>query len=422
MTILIVDDELVSRKTLEKLLSSIDECDSAENGEDALKIVSERRPDLILLDISMTGIDGYEVCRRLKAEPQTEAIPIIFLSAHTKVEEKTRAFGLGGVDYITKPFHKAEVKARVETHLALKKIRENFSEKNTILESQMVEIKEKTEQLRDRDLQLIEMDRTAGIGDLAAGIAHEINNPLGFLKSSFGFLLKRMNQMAEAMDYWNDKDVPAPLVKKYKDYLDEKNLIDIRDMLDKRSDRINRGIERISTIVDSLRSFSRVDLATSGRIDLNQSIEEAITIMNVENTRYVAFEKELQDVPPLPCDTLGVNQCLHHVLKNALDAVDDNGTIKIRTAYDEKEDRITIRIADDGKGMSPEVLRKACNPFFTTKEVGSGTGVGLSLTEKIIRRHGGDIDITSTEGMGTTVTMRFPATGKGAVADSKTDT
>lgn len=96
MTILIVDDELVSRKTLEKLLSSIDECDSAENGEDALKIVSERRPDLILLDISMTGIDGYEVCRRLKAEPQTEPIPIIFLSAHTKVEEKTRAFGLGG--------------------------------------------------------------------------------------------------------------------------------------------------------------------------------------------------------------------------------------------------------------------------------------------------------------------------------------
>ncbi|MEE8399044.1 MAG: HAMP domain-containing sensor histidine kinase, partial [Desulfobacterales bacterium] len=235
-------------------------------------------------------------------------------------------------------------------------------------------------------------------------------------------LSKRMYQMAEALGYWNDRDVPESLVKEYEDYLAEKNLDDIKDTIDKRSDRINRGIERIATIVDSLRSFSRVDLATTGKIDINQSIQEAITIMNVENTGDVAFEKELQDVPPLPCDTLGLNQCLHHVLKNALDAVDDDGVIKVGTTYDKEQDQITIEITDNGKGMSPEVLRKARNPFFTTKEVGSGTGVGLSLTEKIIKRHGGNVDMTSTEGMGTTVTMRLPVAGGGTAAASDTDT
>lgn len=412
MKILIVDDELVSRKKLEKIMESLGECESVENGEDALKIaMTENPPDLILLDIMMPGIGGYEVCKRLKAAPETKDIPVIFLSAMDDKADIIQGLEMGAVDYITKPFHKAEVKARALTHLSLKKMREDLYAQNIILESQVKEIQEKTEQLRQKDLQLIEMDRIAGIGSLAAGIAHEINNPLGFVKSSIGFIKKGVDKMVGALRYWDDKPVSEPLLKDYEDYLVQINFEHLTNSLDTKFDRIERGIERIIKIVNSLRSFSRLDMETIGKIDINQSIEDAVEILSTQDAKDVELIKELQEVPLMECSPNEINQCLLHVLKNALDAVDHNGIVKMITSYNEDEDQIIIRIVDNGKGMSPEVARQALNPFFTTKAVGSGTGVGLSLTEGIIKRHGGMINISSKEGEGTTVEMSLPAVG-----------
>ncbi len=409
MKILIVDDELVSRRTLQKLMDSFGQCDAVENGEEALKIAtSESPPDLILLDIMMPGMDGYEVCEKLKADPQTKEIPVIFLSANTEIEDIIRGFELGAVDYITKPFHKTEVKARAQTHLSLKEMREELHAQNIVLERQIEEIQEKTEELRQKDLQLIEMDRIAGIGTLAAGIAHEINNPLGFLKSSMGSVKKGVDKMVAAVKYWDDKSVPEPLMNGYKEYLAETNLDHIIESLDARFDRIKRGIERIMKIVNSLKSFSRLDMETVGKLDINKSIEDAVDVLSTEEVKDVEFVKELVEVPLVECSGNEINQCLLHVLKNALDAVAPAGTIKMTTSYNDKEDQIIVRIADNGKGMSPEEARQALNPFFTTKAVGSGTGVGLSLTETIIKRHGGMIDLSSTEGEGTMVTMTLP--------------
>ena len=174
-------------------MENLGDCAAAENGEDGLKIAtSENPPDLILLDILMPGMDGYGVLERLQNIPRTKEIPVIFLSAMDEKRDVIRGLEMGAVDYITKPFHSAEVKARVRTHLSLK---------------------EKTEQLRQKDLQLIEMDRMAGIGTLAAGIAHEINNPLGFIKSSVGSLKKGLNKMIGVVKYWDDKPVSESLMK-----------------------------------------------------------------------------------------------------------------------------------------------------------------------------------------------------------------
>ena len=125
--------------------------------------------------------------------------------------------------------------------------------------------------------------------------------------------------------------------------------------------------------------------------------------------------KRVPGCPLIECYPNEINQCLLHVLNNTLDAVDHKGIIKVMTSYIEEEKRVVTRIADDGRGMSPEVLKQAFNPFFTTKPVGSGTGVGLSITERIMRRHGGNINISSKEGEGTMVTMTLP----GAVKMSK---
>ena len=413
MKILIVDDELVSRMKLQKIMESFGEYDAVENGEDALKIaMSEYPPDLILLDIMMAGMDGFEVCKRLKADPKTKDIPVIFLTTHTDIESVTRGFELGAVDYITKPFHKAEVKARARTHLSLKKMRVDLYKKNIILESQMKELHEKTEQLRQKDLQLLEMDRVVGIATLAAGIAHEINNPLGFVKSSIGFVKKSVDKMVGAVRYWDDKPVPEPLMKDYKDYLTQLNFDHAAGSLGEKFDRIKKGIERIMKIVNSLRSFSRVDREEIGKIDINKSIEEAIEILSARELEDVEFVKELQEAPLMQCSANSINQCLLHTIQNAIDAVDGRGMIKIISSYNEKENQILVKIIDNGKGMSPEVLRQAFNPFFTTKAVGSGTGVGLSMTERIIKRHGGKINISSKKGEGTTVTMLLPVVGE----------
>ena len=251
----------------------------------------------------------------------------------------------------------------------------------------------------------------AGIGALAAGIAHEINNPLGFVKSSAGVLKKSLDQMIGAVKYWEDKPVPEPLLKDYNDYLSGINFEHLTNSLDARYDRIKRGIERIMKIVNSLKSFSRVDMEAVGKIDINQNIEEAIEILSTQDDKDVEFVKEFREVPLMECSPNEINQCLLHILKNALDAIDQKGTIKITTSYDEKEGGISIRLIDNGKGMSPEVLRQAQNPFFTTKAVGSGTGLGLSLTERIIKRHGGNLNISSKEGEGTTVMMSLPVVG-----------
>ena len=413
MKILIVDDELVSRKTLQKLLESVGECETAENGKDALTIaMSETPPDLVLLDIIMPEMDGFEVCRRLKAAPGLKDVPVIFLSANAEIKDITRGFELGAVDYITKPFHKTEVRARVETHLSLKKMREDLHGKNIVLEQQVEEIKEKTEQLRAKDLQLVEMDRIAGIGTLAAGIAHEINNPLGFLKSAMGFLKKSMNKILAAANYWDDKPLPEELAKGYSDYLKTLNFDHISNTVDKKFDALERGIERIMTIIKSLKRFSRVDMESIGNMNINESIDDAVEIFSTEETEKIEFIKEPGEIPSVECSASEINQCLLHLLTNAIDAVENEGRIVLKTSLDEAGSNIIIRITDNGKGMSPEVLRRSRSPFFTTKEVGAGTGVGLSMTEMIIKNHGGTMDISSAENEGTTVTLTLPVVGK----------
>lgn len=273
-------------------------------------------------------------------------------------------------------------------------------------------VKEQTDQLREKDIKLLEMDRIAGIATLAAGVAHEINNPLSFVKSSIGFVKKNMNKMLGITKFWDDKPIPESILKEYKDFLAQMNFDYAIKSLDEKFDRIKKGIERIMKIVANLKSFSRVDKEDIGKIDINQSIEETVEVLNSQELENVEFVKQLQDVPLMECSAREIHQCLLHTIQNAIDAVENNGIINVNSSYNEQDDQIIIKINDNGKGMSPEVLRQAFNPFFTTKPVGSGTGVGLSVTEKIIRRHGGKIDLSSKEGEGTTVTMTFPTVSR----------
>lgn len=420
---------------------------TAPSGKDGLNIMERETISLVVSDQKMPEMNGVEFLNKVK-EDWPDAMRIM-LTGHASIKVAVDAINRGEIyRFVIKPWNDLELKSIIRQALNHYELVENNSRLHELTSRQNVELKElnenlekkvkertrtiseqkdelikfnqdlerkvieKTEQLREKDIQLLEMDRIAGIATLGAGIAHEINNPLSFIKSSIGSVKKGVDKIIEAVRYWDNNSHTEHLLKDYKDYLKQINFDHSVNSFECKLDRINKGIERIMKIVNSLRSFSRVDREDIGKININQSIEEVIEILGAKEMKKVEFVKELQEAPLIECSTNGINQCLLQTIQNAIDAVDDDGLIKIMTSCDKEVDQILIKIIDNGKGMSPQVLRQAFNPFFTTKPVGSGTGVGLSMIERIIKRHGGKIELSSKEGKGTTVTMLLPVVAK----------
>lgn len=386
------------------------ESSRVEVSEDVLHKRSEGTPDLIILDIMMPGIDGYEVCARLKEDSDLAKIPVIFVTGKVEAQDIARGFATGGVDYVAKPFNASELLARVATHLSLKSAREGLAQKNVLLEQKMQELAEQTEKVRQKDAQLLMMDRIAGIGTLAAGIAHEINNPLGFLKSSVGGLRTDYGKITAGIRCWALDQEGGGGGAEAAIGSSDPRLAQLQEGAENKFSRIERGIERISIVVNSLRRFSRVDREEAGTLDFNASIEDAVDLLTTDE-KPIRFVKHLAEIPLLRCIPNEINQCLLHLLRNAFDAVGDNGIINIQTAFDQARQQLSVQISDNGQGMTQEVLRQAFNPFFTTKPVGSGTGVGLTIAEQIVTKHQGHIELKSKEGEGTTVCLTLPVAG-----------
>ncbi len=297
--------------------------------------------------------------------------------------------------------------ANLEFVRQLAKERDDLQRFNEELDRQ---VKKKTEELREKDLQLLTMDRTVSTYSLAAGIAHEINNPLSIVKSSIGFLKKAVGKLLGTARYWEDKPVPPELLEDYHDYLAQINFDHLTGALDKKFSVIDRGTERIVQLVNSMKRFAKLDMETVGNVDIHQSIEDIIEILSTQESVPVEFIREFGTLPVMIGNAGEINQCLYEIIKNAAvgTIAEDQETkriVKITVSYHEKDDQIYIQVVDNAEGMSKAVLKQAFNPFFTTKPVGSGTGIGLSIAESIVRRHGGDINISSEEGEGTTVTI-----------------
>lgn len=427
--LMIVDDDVTNLKALEHIFTAKYRINLRKSGEAVLNYFAmlgffqeqnaevattttsdelDRKriantPDLIVLDIMMPGIDGYAVCARLKEDPVLASIPVIFLTGKIEEHDVTRGFATGAVDYVTKPFNVAELQARVATHLALKSVREGLALKNRQLEQKIQELAEQTEKVRQKDTQLLMMDRIAGIGTLAAGIAHEINNPLGVIKSSLSGLKTDCAKIIAAGRLGcEQKSADAAA-----DSAGLCLVAGFQGAVENKFARIDRGIDRISTIINSLLRVSRIDREKVGSFDINASINDVVGLLTTAE-KMIRFDLHLTDIPLLQCIPNEINQCLLHLLRNAIDAVGSEGVITIRTIYEAAQNLLSILISDNGEGMTEEVRRRAFNPFFTTKPVGSGTGVGLTIVEQIVVKHHGRIELMSKEGEGTTVYLSLP--------------
>lgn len=415
--ILSVDDNVKNLDTLLAALGDNYDLRVAIDGQTALDLIANGyRPDLILLDIMMPGIDGYEVCKRLKNNPAVAAIPVIFLTALDNDQDETKGLALGAVDYITKPFSPAIVCQRIKTHLELKlhhdRLDEIVAQKTAELSTAYVDLKK----IHD---QMVQQEKMASLGQLAAGVAHEINNPAGFVNSNIGSLEKYVERLLqwtlfvdEHMDKIDNAELVAELSSKKRALKIDYILDDIKSLIAETKD----GIERIGAIVRNMKNFCRAEDDELKQINLAECIDSALSIAWNEVKYKATVEKHYAELPPISALPQQLGQVFVNLLVNAAQAIEDQGQITITTKLEQggvgsngvETSWAVVSICDTGSGMTPEQQLRIFEPFYTTKEVGKGTGLGLSICADIVQKHNGTITVDSTVGVGSCFVLKLP--------------
>ena len=401
--ILVVEDTPANLQVVSKFLK--DEGYSvatAIDGERAFKRLQHYRPDLILLDIQMPGIDGFETCRRLKENKEYRHIPVIFLTALSDRANKVKGLELGGVDYITKPFERAEFLARVKIHINLQKTQ----------------------------LQLIQDSKLATLGELVAGIAHEVNNPLNFIYGNLDRADRYYRDLLHLLELY-ETEYPTPS-HKISDWQEQIDVAFLKEDYPALLESMKHGAERIKGIVVSLRSFVKLDEADWKKVDFHEGLENALVLL-CHRLQESPFREEINaiknyaELPLVHCNPAQLNQVFMHLLINAIDAIDakywqdrDNAeshveveppqlTISTGIETQNSEPFLYLKIQDNGVGISEEIRPRIFEQFFTTKSTGKGTGLGLAIAHQVVtEQHGGTITCTSELGKGTEFAILLP--------------
>lgn len=421
-----VDDHPDNLDLLEALLGRQNyEVHCAESGLLALQMVRTLEPDLILLDIMMPEMDGYEVCRRLKSDPITSMVPVIFISALTDAADKVRAFQVGGMDYITKPFQMKEVLARVSHHLTIRRLQQDLAAQNAQLQDEIearkqveFELRQKRDHLEQalKDLhraqvQLVQTEKMSSLGQLVAGVTHEINNPVNFIE---GNLLHATNYTEQVLNLLEQYQLALPSPPSQIRALETEIDIEfLRRDFPKLIASMQLGTQRIVAIVQSLQVFSRLDEADLQQMNLHDGLESVLLLLQhrfdeKENRPAIHLEREYGDLPLVECYAGQLNQVFMHLLSNALDAVEEAWLkpspptclpeITVTTQV-KAPDRVRIEIQDTGFGIPEKLRSRIFDPFFTTKPIGLGTGLGLSTSYQIVQvQHGGTLTESRQDG------------------------
>ncbi len=362
--VFIVDDNVINIKVLGETLRGRYEISFAKSGHEALTIIPQSLPDLILLDIMMPGVDGYSVCNQLKAERRTRDIPIIFITARDSEEDETKGFEFGAVDYIKKPFKPEIVLARVRTHLELKMHRDKLSGIIT-----------------ERTSQLIHSERLATIGTLSSAVAHEIKNPLFYISGN------------------------TELIEQY---VHEGNYDKITGKIAKISD----GIKRINTLIEGLNSYSRRESGTLLKCSVHDIVKDAIVILG-HRFRQSSTEIIIDDISEnlkIMCNFQKMSQVFVNLINNALDAIgQEDGSVIVKAV--EEDAAIIVTVSDDGPGVPEKNRQNIFAPYITSKEKEQGTGLGLFIVKRIIEDHNGTIVLTESKTTGTEFVITLPASG-----------
>lgn len=385
--ILIVDDEPFNLDLLEQELMEDYEVVTAKDGEKAIAQANSEDPDLILMDWNMPGMSGIDAVRRLRQFDAHKTTPIFMLTAQSSMENQVEGLDAGADDYILKPFDPDDLHARIRSGLRIGKLQKELAKERNDLQQALTE-------LQVAEVQLVHSEKMAGLGKLVAGVAHELNNPIGFIYANMGHFERYVGVLKGICDRAGVGGDDAEQAGK------------AFSTLERLIKSCSGGAQRIKQIVIGLRTFSRLDEAERKSVDLHEGIDSTLTLLEHHMGERIQIEKTYGSLPLVECYAGQLNQVFMNLLTNAADAIEGEGVITISTEAD--GDQVTIAISDTGVGMSTEIMNQVFDPFYTTKEVGKGTGLGLSISYGIVEKHGGRIDVESVEGEGTTFRIALP--------------
>lgn len=403
--ILIVDDEEQVRSLYADCLSERYTCVTAADAQEALVRLTSGDIALVVTDVQMPGLSGIELLRRiLEHFPDTA---VIMASGVQRSQRVLDAVRLGAYDYLIKPFEMDALELSVERALEKRALLCNARRYKKELERRNTELERRKAELERLQAQIVHSEKMASLGQLAAGVAHELNNPAGFIYGNMEMLaecaagLERLLKVYDGAALDGEHAAEVAAVKDEINY--EATLADIRSIVED----CHSGAERIRNVVQNLRLFSRLDEAEFKKVDLHEGIESTIRLLSqFYGPGRLALERSYGELPPVDCYAGQLNQVWMNLLVNAAQATGNAGSVRVATRLEDRTAVVTV--SDTGHGISPENVEKIFDPFFTTKPVGEGTGLGLSITYGIVKRHGGSISVESSSGAGTAFIVSIP--------------
>lgn len=404
--ILIVDDQTANLNVLATVLESAGYLNvrCLSDSREVLNAFAEFAPDLLLLDLHMPHLSGLEVMEQLgPVIGPDDYVPILVLTGDGTSEAKGKALSHGANDFLSKPLNQTEVKLRVRNLLQTRGLHLQLKEKNVSLARQVQERTELAEQLaetngaleetnrrlKEAQAHLVQSEKMASLGQLVAGIAHEINNPLAFVINNLFVVQEGLDRlMAERPPLVSAEGTPRM----------EKARARLRDM--------HEGTERVKELVTKLRTFSRLDEGKFKTVQIHESIESVLLLLRHRLEDRIQVERNFGGPDHLACYAGELNQVLMNLVANAIDSIEGPGRITIST--EQQNGHFVFRVRDTGKGISEQIREKVFDPFFTTKPIGQGTGLGLAISYGVVKAHGGAIDFRSKEGEGTEFVVKIP--------------
>lgn len=424
MKILLAEDNHASRLMLKKFLADQGhDVIEAENGTLAWEMYQTHLPRMVLTDWMMPEKTGIELCSLIRGFERQDYCYVIFQTSRTEIEDLVEVFRAGADDYILKPVRREELASRINSGERIINLEQGHKKMKEMLVARNKELDTAFSDLKAKQSQLIQSEKMASIGQLAAGIAHEINNPIGFVSSNIYALSDYMNDIQAVLSGY--KDLIGALQEKGGENLDkavsesmdsvlqkEKDLDldyikeDIADLLED----CKKGTQRVADIVRDLKYFARPEDRRKTRIDINKGLQSTLNVIWNELKYKAKVETEYGRLDFVGGYAQKINMVFMHILLNAAQAMEEQGNIRIRTRQD--EDRAVIEISDTGCGIEPENIHRIFDPFFTTKPLGQGTGLGMNIAYNIIKEHSGSIDVQSEPGRGTSFIITLPTGGE----------